>query len=1181
MRQVSIRPVLRGLSRVFRTLAATAALGLAVGLSVPQSAEAALRAVPTVTEETGYGRLVLNFAPADAAPTFSTEQFNGIFVVTFDNEIDIDTSSMLRRLRRYATVIRVSDDQKSIRFGLTRGVRVNMTPAAEQLFLDFLPETWTGDEPLLPQDVIVELARRAEEALKAQRLAEARLRDDFVNPELKLVQGRHPTFSRIEMQWNIEFRSKIIKSDKEIGFVFDVADLPDLGPINADPPPLVKNVTAERNKDETRVVVNLQDGVEVRTYREGNTMVVDMTTDALRGRAGGSYLGGLEEKRPDVAFGASTPQAPATLQTPLTVEERRPAVITPPSIETEEGEVALEAAPEAILPPRSPGDAPLELADGNPLNDHGGVIAVAASRSDVGAEMLFPFPGDVPAAIFQRSRTLWIVFDDASEYDLRALDTVFGDDLRQTNIYRLDNDATAIRLVFERPGVIGAVRRGTHWVINHGEVVVSQSRPVLFNRGLDDRGRSIMRAQMTDAQSSHRFIDPGVGDELLVVTGLPPVSGIVRRQSFVEFEALPSIQGLAFVPRADGIQLSLGETDVVLSRRGLGLRLSRGSVAPPLLRESGQALERAPGSFSAEVTGSVAMFQNRHRALENELSLADTASRPALSKRLVRFLLANDRPAEARGRIERHLVEFPDAEADPDLAILDAAADVLLGRYEAGLDTLRQPNISNTSEAEFWRTIAAARQSQWSDAAAAAARGRRALLGFPVEVQKKFHFAAAEAAIETGSHAIAAEALSVIAAGRTTAQDRANYFLLRSKLADAAGRRGDAVTALEYVLRTGYEPAIARARLELAQLDYRDNAAPPAELIERLETLAAAWRGDELELRVRRTLGRLYVQQSDHREAFETLNAAMALDSEAPITRSMYAEMQDAFTTIFSGGRDGSLQPLDAVALFYDFRNLLPVGRSGDELVRSLATQLVDLDLLDKAAELLVHQVDNRLKGAAKAQIAADAAAIYMMNEAPSRALNLLRRTRQSRLPLQLIRQRRLLESVALNEVGKADLAIELLEEVEGPDADQVRGDIHWSTGDYARSANAYEDSLGGRWATGGALSDGERLTVMRATIARSLANDEVGLEELRRKYSQLMSQSEDATAFDILSAPASDRGVSFDAVADALRGIRAIDTFMDDYAARYMRTPLIPEEDAEVAADANPDEQPEAAQDA
>ena len=209
--------------------------------------------------------------------------------------------------------------------------------------------------------------------------------------------------------------------------------------------------------------------------------------------------------------------------------------------------------------------------------------------------------------------------------------------------------------------------------------------------------------------------------------------------------------------------------------------------------------------------------------------------------------------------------------------------------------------------------------------------------------------------------------------------------------------------------------------------------------------------------------------------------------------------MQDAFTSIFTNAGEGGVQPLEAVALFYDFRNLLPVGRSGDELVRSLATQLVDLDLLDKAAELLVHQVDNRLQGAAKAQIAADAAAIHMMNESPSRALNLLRRTRQSRLPQQLIRQRRLLESVALNEVGKVDVAIELLNGVEGPDADQVRADIYWGAGQYGKSASAYEASLGARWATGGSLSDGDRMKVMRAAVARYQAKKEICNEEHRK----------------------------------------------------------------------------------
>ena len=42
----------------------------------------------------------------------------------------------------------------------------------------------------------------------------------------------------------------------------------------------------------------------------------------------------------------------------------------------------------------------------------------------------------------------------------------------------------------------------------------------------------------------------------------------------------------------------------------------------------------------------------------------------------------------------------------------------------------------------------------------------------------------------------------------------------------------------------------------------------------------------------------------------------------------------------------------------------------GDLLVRKLARRLVDVDLLDQATALLKYQVENRLDGIAKAQVA-------------------------------------------------------------------------------------------------------------------------------------------------------------------------------------------------------------------
>ena len=59
-----------------------------------------------------------------------------------------------------------------------------------------------------------------------------------------------------------------------------------------------------------------------------------------------------------------------------------------------------------------------------------------------------------------------------------------------------------------------------------------------------------------------------------------------------------------------------------------------------------------------------------------------------------------------------------------------------------------------------------------------------------------------------------------------------------------------------------------------------------------------------------------------------------------------------------------------------------------------LARRLVKVDLLPQAADLLRYQVDNRLKGVAQSQVAADVAVIEIAYRRPQEALNILNRTR-------------------------------------------------------------------------------------------------------------------------------------------------------------------------------------------
>src|SRR6185295_9017419 len=116
------------------------------------------------------------------------------------------------------------------------------------------------------------------------------------------------------------------------------------------------------------------------------------------------------------------------------------------------------------------------------------------------------------------------------------------------------------------------------------------------------------------------------------------------------------------------------------------------------------------------------------------------------------------------------------------------------------------------------------------------------------------------------------------------------------------------------------------------------------------------------------------------------------------LTRTIQDEAAKTFDGLFLAGKGDALPAIDALSLFYDYRELTPIGRRGDEMIRKLADRLVSVDLLEQAAELLQHQVDHRLQGAARAQVATRLAMIYLMNRKPDRALAALRVSRLSDL---------------------------------------------------------------------------------------------------------------------------------------------------------------------------------------
>src|SRR5260221_8744705 len=145
---------------------------------------------------------------------------------------------------------------------------------------------------------------------------------------------------------------------------------------------------------------------------------------------------------------------------------------------------------------------------------------------------------------------------------------------------------------------------------------------------------------------------------------------------------------------------------------------------------------------------------------------------------------------------------------------------------------------------------------------------------------------------------------------------------------------------------------------------------------------------------------------------------ALLAHPNSDMTRKIQDEAAVTFESIFLGGKGDGLPPVEALGIFYEFRELTPIGRRGDEMIRRLADRLVAVDLLDQAAELLQYQIDRRLEGSARAQVAAKLAMVYLTNHKPDLAISALRSSRIADLAGELRQQRLLLEARAQSDIG-------------------------------------------------------------------------------------------------------------------------------------------------------------------
>lgn len=175
-------------------------------------------------------------------------------------------------------------------------------------------------------------------------------------------------------------------------------------------------------------------------------------------------------------------------------------------------------------------------------------------------------------------------------------------------------------------------------------------------------------------------------------------------------------------------------------------------------------------------------------------------------------------------------------------------------------------------------------------------------------------------------------------------------------------------------------PARAQSLYQMILIDLEQGNISTEDAVETLENLRYAYREPSFEAALLETLNRLYRQEKDYANALKTYRSLFIIRHDVPKTKEMAALFQEAML------QSQNMAPLDKLALFYEFKELIPADETGNQIMMSLTDTLIDLDLLTQAFDVSLSLASHRLKGQAQQDFYFKAALIALLNQNPTDA---------------------------------------------------------------------------------------------------------------------------------------------------------------------------------------------------
>lgn len=909
--------------------------------------------------------------------------------------------------------------------------------------------------------------------------------------------GHHDDYSRLVFDWPSKISYEVNKSGGTLTLSFGKIAVANIASINTKSLSNIGDIVVNSNAGQPlNISVQIKSSSKFRHFKIGNRIILDVYNSS--GRVATSVQ--------KTAHASNVKHSKHTSAADQARQGRRIVVDTPPS------KLPVAKKKMSVVEPH--------------------VVTISAT-SNVGM------------AAFERAGFLWLVFDDPN---LKVPPILSGPNQHEFPAFAKMKLPDGVAFRMEKPDGFRVYGEGggLMWrlILTPNPRDTKPAKPETRHEETNKISGGSLFWPMKAARKIIKFTDPAIGDEIQVVTVDNSSDYAGHKRDYVEFEVLTSSIGLALASKVEDIQLKRSSKGVSVMRpQGLALSPER-DTAPLALKDDIQKerefFEKEENSnkmttifdFGRWEMGGIHALQENRRILmvglghkEGHLKVEDLIT-------LAKLNIANDRGPEALGLLRVAEKELPGIQENAEFIALRGAAGALSGKHDEAIEDLASSSIKQYEEIGYWKAFALAGLEDWQQADSVMPSDFELLVEYPEQIKQPISLALSEVALRAGKTDKAYDLLNMLRPeyeGMSLAR-RSAWKYLNGELERQMDRPKEAIRNWESLISGEDDYYRAKSGLSLTKLQLERKKITPAKAIDRLEGLRYAWRGDELETLINYRLGEVYIDNDNYLKGLFVLRNAISLSPNSIMSQEVTDYMTETFRSLFMDGKLKDVSPLDAVSIYDEFKELTPIGETGDIFVQQLAERLVDVDLLGRAGTLLQHQLEHRLKGKNAATVAVRLAVIRLLDSKPESALKSLARA-DTLLKLVIgdpkfvaIKKReiRLLRARALAKVNRPSDSLALLDSMKNDmDVLRLRADVAWNAGQWEESAESFQDLI---------IVENISLTrpvneyqgnlILNRAIALNLAGNRVAISNLRERYGDLMEQSDRAKLFDLVTRP-------------------------------------------------------------